>query len=232
LFSGAGRTLLVAFAIACASCNDDPPASPDQPPPQPPVAAGAAIRAAQLTEEAGPVDVAWNGVVRIHGLRYPGVSAYVAVSPGDYRIQFLSEGQGSPALAEMTLSIPSASAYTVAIVGIDETRAVAFLDEPSTNPDRSGVRLYNAVPDYPSSFDLAVINGDVLHRNVSYLEITSVALVIPGFYDFELRRSPYTEVVAEALGKGLDRGANFTVFATGTLRRDDVELILARDATF
>jgi hypothetical protein len=226
------RALLLVLAIGVAGCDDDPPSSPDEPPPPPSTTATAALRAAQMTEDAPPVDVALNGVVRIRGLRYPGVSPYVQLTPGDYRIQFLPEGAGSPSLAETTLTLGSNGVYTAVISGIDPLQAVAFADQRPTNPDRTGVRLFNAVSDYPSSFDLAVVNGDVLQRNVSYLQITGVALVIPGFYDFELRRSPYSEVVATSTGNGLDRGANFTVFATGTLRRDDVQLVIARDATF
>jgi hypothetical protein len=211
-------------------CNDDPPPSGSTPTTTTAPAATTVIRAAQLTEEARIVDVAVNGQVVVRGLHYASVSPYVELAPGDYRVQFLPEGGSSPALAETTLSLRAGSASTVAIVGLDQTRVVAFPDERPASSDRTGVRLFNAVPDYPSSFDLAVVNGEVLHRGVGYLSITPAAVVLPGFYDFELRRSPYTEVVATTLGKGLDRGANFTVFAVGTLRREDVLLFLARDA--
>lgn len=227
-----GHILLAsAISIATLGCNDEPSPSPTAPAPAQPVASTASIRAAQLTEEARTVDVAVNGQVVVRGLRYAGVSAYVQLAAGDVRVQFLSEGGGSPALAESTLRLAASGAYTVAIVGLDQTRVVAFPDDRVASPDRTGVRLLNAVPDYPDPFDLAVVNGDVLHRNVGYLQVTPPAVVLPGFYDFELRRSPYVEVVATALNKGLDRGANFTVFAVGTLRRDDILLFVARDAS-
>jgi hypothetical protein len=184
-----------------------------------------------LTEDARTVDIAVNGEIIHRGLTYPGVTAYVELAAGDYRVQFLPAGQRSPAVAETTVSVSAGGAVTVAVVGLYDVRAVAFQDDRTQTSGRAQVRLLNAVPDYPDAFDLKVVNGDYVQRDIGYLENAGYASVIPGIYDLEIRRSPYVEVIAEEDGQGLYGNMVFTVFAVGTLRRDDIEIFLTLDAS-
>jgi hypothetical protein len=224
--------LLSAALLSALACNDDdsPPSSMTPTTTSAPPASRALIRAAQLSEDARTVDIAVNGEVIHRGLTYPGVTHYAELPPGDYRVQFLETGQRS-AVAETTVSVSAGGAVTVAVVGLSTINAIAIQDDRTQTPNRARVRLFNAVSDYPDAFDLKVVNGDYVQRAVRYLQNTGYDTLIPGIYDLEIRRSPDPEVVAIEDGQGLYGNMVFTVFVVGTLRRDDIEIFLALDAS-
>jgi hypothetical protein len=226
------RLVSAALLFASLACDDDPPPAAGTPATTtvPPASTGL-LRGAQLTEDARTVDVAVNGEIIHRGLTYPGVTSYVELPAGEYRVQFFPAGERSPAVAETTVGVTGRAAVTVAVVGLYEVRAVAFQDDRTQTSGRARVRLLNAVPDYPDPFDLKVVNGDYIQRGVGYLEDAGYAAVIPGIYDLEIHRSPHVEVIADEDGQGLYGNMVFTVFAVGTLRRDDVEIFLTLDAS-
>ena len=197
------------------------------PPPPPSPATLGRLRAALLSSDVQSVDVAVNGVVLFGGLTYPTVSTYAQLEPGEYRVQFLRAGEGSPALAETVLTLGSGQAYTV--VATDH-QAFSIRDDLATSSGRANLRLFNAVSDFPTPFDGAVINGAVLFRGVEYGQSSAYKDLIPGIYDLELRRSSTTEVLAISLGHNLTASANFTVFAIGNLRREeDIAMVVFPD---
>jgi hypothetical protein len=88
----------------------------------------------------------------------------------------------------------------------------------------------NAVDDYPAPLDLAVRNGQVVVTGVGYPKASPYGGLVPGLYDLELHRGGTEEVVAAITDVRLDSVASYTAFAVGTLRRNDVEIFVARDS--
>jgi hypothetical protein len=107
---------------------------------------------------------------------------------------------------------------------------LAIFEERSTRSDRARVKLVNTVPDFPSPFDLAIQSGPGLVGGIGYLQASGLAELIPGVYGFELRRGGTSEEVATISGQGLSAGPNYSVYAIGTLLRDDIELVFTRDS--
>ena len=224
--------LTTLLALFTAGCNEDPPPTGNEPPPAtttaPAAVAKAYLRAAQLSEDAQSVDFVVNGATLATGIDYGGIGPHAQLDPGEYRVQFFPEGRRGAAIVETRLTLGSGQAVTVAIVG-DSSAVLAVNDDRSTRSDRARLRLVNTVPDFPAPFDLAIQNGPGLLAGVGYLQISGTAELIPGVYGFELRRNETVEEIATIQNQAMSAGANYTVYAFGTHRRENIELVVRRD---
>jgi hypothetical protein len=217
--------------LLLAACNDDPPPTggDSTTTTTAPAAAKAHLRGAQLSEDARSVDFVVNGAALATGIDYGGFGPYAQLDPGEYRVQFFPEGNRGAALIETRVTLASNQAVTIAVVGMDLS-TLSIFEERSTRSDRARLKLVNTVPDFPAPFDLAIQSGPGLFGGIGYLQASGLAELIPGVYGFELRRGGTSEEVAAISGQGLSAGANYSVYAIGTLLRDDIELVFTRDS--
>ncbi len=220
------------LALFVQACDDDPPptggGTPTTTTTAPASSGSGSLRGAQLSEDARSVDFVVNGQVLATGIDYGGVGPYAQLNPGDYRVQFFPEGVRNAPILETVLTLGSNQAVTIALVG-GSTTTMTVVHERSTRSDRAQLTMVNTVPDYPAPFDLAIQNGPGLFGGIGYLEISGTTELIPGVYGFELRRGGTAEEVTSISGQALSGGANYTVWAFGTLSRDDIELLVTRD---
>jgi Domain of unknown function (DUF4397) len=226
------QIILFVFALGLGGCHDNTPTAPadsgSTTTTTAPASSKALVRAAQLTEDARTVDVVVNGRVVAEGISYPGVSPYFEVDPGETRFQFFPAGNRRSSLSEVTMNVAANQAMTIAVVGAD-LQIVVFPNDLVSPPDRSWIRLVNAVDDYPSKLTLVVQNGGTVVTDVGYLQASGYIALVPGIYDFALDRASTKEMVASVSGVPLASVASYTAFAVGTLRRDDIEIFVARD---
>lgn len=223
---------LVVVAFAAMSCNDgespEVPTAPSSPPSTatPP----SLLRAATFTDDARTVDVAINDEVVFRSLQYPGVSEYTSLEAGAHRIGFLRTGTRRTVLAEATVNLGTGEHITVAVLGLFGLEIQEIRDNLNGNPDRARVKLFNAVPDFPDPLDLWILNGPPIIQEIGYRQTSGYAELEPGFYNLELVRFDTRKQIATALGGSLAGNSTLTAFAVGTLRRDDIELLVMRDS--
>ncbi len=230
--------LLLLFSAFLLGCDDEaatttPTAPSSTTPADSPSLPTGLVRAAQLSEDARTVDVrltSTKGVFDLRDLSYPGVSGYIELDIGQYRVQFFPAGGPEIALTETTANLGSGQTLTFAIVGLDAFQVATIRDDLQGVPGRGRVKLVNAVPDYPAPFDLRVLNGQLLFSDVGYLQSSDYSALIAGVYDFGLLRSGTDDRVAAGLNNNLPSGTTSTVFAIGALRRNDIELFRTRDS--
>jgi hypothetical protein len=130
----------------------------------------------------------------------------------------------------MSVTLADDEAATVALVGLSAPQVTVFEDDMDSAGSQAGVALANTVPDFPAPFDLRVVNGDTLASGVAYLDSSDVSNLAAGTYNIELLRGGTDEVVATARNNNLASGVSYTLYATGSLRRGDIQLVLATDA--
>jgi hypothetical protein len=229
----AGTILSLSFLLFSAvSCNDDTPtsnSSSSTTTSAPPSPASAFLRAAQLAFDARTVDLVINGQDAVSGISYPGVSRYVELVPGDYRVQLFPVGSRRAALKETTVTLGPNEAATVALVGLSSFDVVVLEDDRVTGSANARVAMMNAVPDYPAALDGAVVNGPRLFHSVGYLENSDAAELVPGVYDFQAFRAGTQESITVSTRNQLAAGQNYTVFAAGSMARGDITLVIGSD---
>jgi hypothetical protein len=131
----------------------------------------------------------------------------------------------------MTVTLSDDDAATVALVGLSAPQVTVFEDDIDTDGSQAAVTLTNTVPDFPAPFDLRIANGDTLASGVAYLDSSDVSDLAAGSYNIELLRGGTDEVVATARNVNLASGVSYTLFATGSLARGDIQLVQATDVT-
>ena len=216
------------------SCDDETPTSgnPSTTTTTATSTATAFLRAAPLAFDARTVDVVVNGTggdETITGLSYAGVSDYLDLGAGDYRVQFFPVGSRRAVLAETSVTLSSDEAVTVALVGLSSVDVTVFEDDRVDSSGNAGVAMTNAIPDFPAALDAAVVNGPTLLENISYLETSDAREVVPGRYDIQIRRAGTDEPVATSTGHDFTAGATYTIFAVGSLTRGDIHIVIASD---
>ncbi|MEE9180281.1 MAG: DUF4397 domain-containing protein, partial [Vicinamibacteria bacterium] len=93
------------------------------------------------------------------------------------------------------------------------------------------IRLINAMSDFPSPLGLWQNRRTALVRRVEYLEEAPYRNLDAGNYPLEVRRTGTKEAVVPVVPYGLARNATYTMFAFGTLRREDLDARLVLDAS-
>jgi hypothetical protein len=233
---GARCSKLPALALATllASCDDEPPTGSNPTTTTTTAAASgtAFLRAASLAFDASTVDAVVsgsNGSETIPAISYPEVSNYIELAPGDYRVQFFPAGSRDAAVAETSVTLSADEAVTVALVGLSSFDVTVFEDDRIEGSGNAGLAMVNTIPDFPAALDAVVLNGPLLFQDVDYLDSTDSVEVIPGRYDFELRRGGTDEPVVTSTGHELASGGNYTLFAAGSLTRGDMQIVVASD---
>lgn len=225
------KLLPLFLALFVQACNDDPPptgATTTTTTTAPASSGSGSLRGAQLSEDARSVDFVVNGEVLATGIDYGGFGPYAQLNPGDYRVQFFPEGVRTAPILETRVTLGSNQAVTIAIIG-ESTTTMTVVHEQSTRSDRARLTMVNTVPDYPAPFDLAIQNGPGLFGGIGYLQTSGTAELIPGVYGFELRRGGTAEEITSISGQAMSGGGNYSVWAYGTLSRDNIELVVIRD---
>lgn len=228
------------FGLLSLGCDDSPlssmsspsSSSPSTTTTTAPASSGSAfLRAAQLARDPRSVDVVVNGQDLALAVPFPGVSSYFELAPGEYRVQFFPARSRHTATIETIVTLSANEWVTIAVVGLSSLETVRFEDPPAPDAGRALVSMVNAVPDFPAPFDTAVLNGPLLFADVGYLQTSAGAeRLIPGIYDLELRRAGSSETLATSSGNAFNSGARYTLFAVGTLRRDDIAILVASDS--
>ncbi len=227
---------IFALAVLLTSCDDDTPTgsnSTTTTTTAPPSSASAFLRAASLAFDARTVDVVISGASgnsTITGVPYPRVSEYVELSPGDFRVQFFPVGSRRAALAEASVALSGSEAVTVALVGLSAFEVAVLEDDRIDSSSSAGVAMTNSIPDFPAALDLVILNGPTLFQDVAYLDTSDATGVVPGRYDFQIRRAGTDEPVATSTGHNLAAGVTYTIFAVGSLTRGDMGIVVASDA--
>jgi hypothetical protein len=235
--AGYVRSTLPVFALGflLTSCDDDTPTDANPPTTTttaPPSTSSAFLRGAPLTFDAKTVDVVVSGTggdQTIAGISYAGVSNYLDLDPGDYRVQFFPVGSRRAALAETSVTLTADEAVTVALVGLSTIDITVFEDARAQSSGSAGVAMTNAIPDFPTPLDAVIVNGPMLVENVGYLETSDATTVVPGRYDIQIRRAGTDEPVATSTGHEFSAGATYTIFAAGSLTRNDMRIVIGSD---
>jgi hypothetical protein len=187
----------LALGLMLASCNDDTTTdnTPTTTTTAPPSSAIAFLRSAPLAFDAHTVDVVVsgaNGSGTFSAISYPEVSDYLDLPPGEYRVQFFPAGSRNTAVAETSVTLSDGQSVTVALVGLSAFEVTVFEDDRNGDSSRAGLAMVNTIPDFPAPLDAVILNGPTLFQNVGYLETTGATGLVPGRYDFELRRAAQT----------------------------------------
>ena len=233
---------VIAAILALSGCNDsesDPAniAGPSKPQAISTVV-GTWIRVANLSSDLNGSRVRLDGRSFRERLNYPAITGYQRIEPGSHRIVFLPPAKSKidPRTVELetTFNIGPDDAVTIIASGLVDTRTLRVTpiqDVLVQSPDRVRIRLINAMSDFPSPLGLWQNRRIAILRRVEYLEDAPYRNIDAGNFPLEVRRTGTKEALLPVIPYGVARNATYTMFAYGTLRREDLAATLTLDAT-
>ncbi len=232
--------LIILCAMLLASCNDDD--SPGVTSPTVPVTVGASagpwFRIANLSSDLDGAQVRLDGRVFNERMRYPTITGYRQIEPGSHNIRFVPppKVEVDPRTVELetTFVVGPGESVTIVAAGLVDTRTLTVVDirdDLTPSGERARLRLINAMSDFPSPLGLWQNPSIALVRRVEFLGEPPYRDLAAGNHPLEIRRTGTSGPLLPVVPYGLARNATYTMFAFGTLRKDDLEARLVLDAS-
>lgn len=173
------------------------------------------VRILHASPDAPSVDIYLNGKVTLKNVKYKQFSDYLQLPAGNYRIDIFPTGnQSRPVLSEMFILMPAIT-YTIAASGrASNLKLLPVIDQPFISAGETKVRFVHLSPDAPA-IDIAVKDGDVLFKNMSFMEATNFLSVSPIKVDLEVRVAGTNSVVLTVPKVQLKADRAYSMFAVG-----------------
>eukprot|EP01121_Diplochlamys_sp_Union-15-3_P000134 TRINITY_DN1011_c0_g1_i1.p1 TRINITY_DN1011_c0_g1~~TRINITY_DN1011_c0_g1_i1.p1 ORF type:complete len:214 (+),score=39.63 TRINITY_DN1011_c0_g1_i1:74-715(+) len=189
-------------------------------------------RIAHASPDAPPVDIIVDGEVvqQLTNISFKDVTRYQSIKDGQHRFQFVKTGTTGPSLIDIREDVNEVRAITISAVGL-----LAKIEPQIYNDDsrpaaqnRAAVRFIHLIPDAPA-VDVAVSNGQVLFRDVTFRTATRYIEVQEGPYNLEVRAAG-TSTVVTRFSTRLDSTFVYSIFAEGLLKDEgDISALVVID---
>jgi hypothetical protein len=236
-----GKGVLVFFFSAFwAGCNDDGASGVTSPTGPATIVAstGPWFRIANLSSDLDGAQVRLDGRVFNEKMRYPTITGYRQIEPGSHDIRFVPppKVEVDPRTVELdtTFVVGPGEAVTMVAAGLVDTRTLTVVDirdDLTPSGERARIRLINAMSDFPAPLGLWQNPSIALLRRVEFLGEPPYRDLDAGNHPLEVRRSGTSGPLLPVVPYGLARNATYTMFAFGTLRKEDLDARLVLDAS-
>ncbi len=193
----------------------------------------ARVRVIHASPDAPAVDILVNDDLRaFQNVAFGEASDYTPVPANVYNAKVVPAGAGpGSAVIDADLNLFYKTDYTVIAVDfLDDITPIVLMDDNSLLSFReSRVRFVHASPDAPA-VDIKIQDGPYLFQDVEFKESAGYVTVPRGMYNLEVRVAGTDVVALEIPAVMLDRGAIYTVVATGLVNgTPGLDVILAED---
>lgn len=193
----------------------------------------ACVNVIHASPDAPNVDVWVNGAPALTDVPFQGISGWMALPAGEYRVQVTATGEpADTAVIDTMLQIEAGTAYHVAAVGtVAEIAPVVIeADLSATTDGGARVRVIHASPDAPN-VDVALTGGDSLIADLAFGAASDYLEVPAGSYDLEVSVAGTEDVVLPLPGVALEGNMLYDVIAVGTVADGTLNVIVIPSMT-
>lgn len=174
-----------------------------------------------------PVDVYVNQKPVVRNLPFSGITGYLPLPVGDYKVDVFPAGRKDQAVLSQSVKVRDRRAYTLIAADVrttDKLQLLAYDDDLTKVSGRSKVRLIHMSPD-AGRVDIAVKGGSVIFSDVGYRDARFITLN-PGVYTLEIRPAGSKKVLYTIPNVTLKSGMDYTIFALGKVKGNPVFRVL------
>ncbi|MBE4910517.1 DUF4397 domain-containing protein [Bacillus luteolus] len=173
------------------------------------------IRVLHASPNAPAVDVYANGQQILKNVSYKQVSDYLSVPSGEYVIDIVPTGKPAQRVLRQRVMIQPGATITVAAAGtVENLQLIPVTDKTSSSPGKASVRFFHLSPDAPA-VDIAVEDGPVLFRNVSFGNAANYIEIDPAQVNLEVRLAGTDTVVLTIPNVNIQPNKAYTAVAVG-----------------
>ncbi|MGK0465918.1 MAG: hypothetical protein ACJAX4_001201 [Clostridium sp.] len=174
------------------------------------------LRVLHASPKSPAVDVYINDIIKSKNLAYGDFSDYIEVMTGNYNVKIYVAGTKTSPVLSKNLFVPPGKVYTVAAIGLLPNIDLLPIPESEIMDTKNMVHIKFAhlSPNAPP-VDIALSDGTILFKNVSYKEFTDYIKVPAGTYTLEARPTGTKTTVLYVPNIRLKAGRSYTVYAVG-----------------
>jgi hypothetical protein len=192
------------------------------------------VRVVHASPDAPGVDILVNDSLRAFtDIEFGEVSDYAEVPANIYNVKVPpAGGMANDAVIDADLNLFYDTDYTVvALDFLENIKPIVLIDDNGSVPfRRTKVRFVHASPDAPA-VDIKIVDGPYLFQNIAFTEFGDYVTFPSGIYSLEVRVAGTDAVALELPGVWFQRGATYTVFATGLVGgQPSLGVVLSEDA--
>jgi len=187
--------------------------------------ATARVRIIHASPDMPPMDLFVDNQRALNNVAFGSVSDYQTLPAGSHTIAVAPADQGiDAAAATQKLDLQAGTAYSVAVVMLNNLDFVQFTDNLAAPPaGKARVRVMHFSPDAPGA-DVEVVNGPKLVQNLQFGKASDYLTVDAAAYNLRLVTSGNNTVIVQLPNTTLQAGTIYDVFAIGRLAAIQVEV--------
>lgn len=174
----------------------------------------AKVRVLHAAPDAPMVDIYINDQKALERVNYYMLTPYNELPSGNYKIDIYPTGQTTRPVLTEHVTIESDKSYTIAAAGKLNDLQLVIAEDAEKVPTKAKARFWHLSPNAPT-VDIAIKDGDVLFRNVSFTEATDYLELSPTSVDLEVRIAGTDDVVLTLFNTSLKANQVYTIVALG-----------------
>lgn len=189
------------------------------------------VRVLHAVPNAPAVDIYANDNILIKNLEFGGLTKYIPIPEGSYKISIYATGDTKNPVIEAILDVVKNKIITVAAIGmLEDIDLIGIYDTAENNSEENAmVRFIHLSPNAPA-VDITLPDGTVLFENVAYMGITPYISVPEGEYTLQVRPTGTDTVVLTVPDVELEGGNVYSVYALGLVGETPaLRALLAQD---
>lgn len=175
----------------------------------------AKVRVLHTSPDTPRVDIYINDEKTLENMTYYQISPYIELPAGTFQVEIYPVGQKNTPILSENISIQSGRNYTVAAAGLQEDlRLVSVIDTTDIPSGKLKARFWHLSPNAPA-VDIALADGDVLFKNISYGNVSDYLELTPGTVTLEVRKAGTKDVILTLRNTALKANQAYTITAIG-----------------
>jgi hypothetical protein len=191
------------------------------------------LRVLHASPKSPAVDVYINDLLKFRNLTYGAFTDYIEVITGNYNVKVYAAGTKASPVLNKNIFVPPEKIYTVAAIGLLPSIDILPIPEPKViNPsDKAYIKFAHLSPN-TGAVDIALPNGTILFKNISYKGFTDYIEVPAGTYTLEARPTGTTTTVLHVPNVMLKPQRFYTVYAVGLINdRPGLQALIPLDGS-
>ncbi|RFU65448.1 DUF4397 domain-containing protein [Peribacillus glennii] len=180
------------------------------------------VRVLQGSPDSTAIDICFNHNPVYKNVPYQTNSKYIFLPEGSLLLDILQSNEKGPSAFSSRVQLMAGNHYTLVVAGPPENLLLeAIHDEPFVPFGETKIRFAHFSPDAPD-LDIAVKNGDIVFKGLTYRNATDYLGLTPMAVDLEVRAAGTREVILPLEGIRFEKDAAYTIYLLGRTEKAPV----------
>ena len=191
------------------------------------------IRLLHASPKSPAVDVYINDMLKFRNLNYGAFTDYMEIVTGNYNVKVYAAGTKASPVLTKNIFVPPGRIYTAAAIGLLPNIDILPIPEPKVmEPTNNAYIKFAHLSPNAGAVDIALADGTILFKNISYKGFTNYIQVPAGTYTIEAKPTGTKTTVLYVPNVTLKPQRFYTVYAIGLINdRPGIQALIPLDGS-